>query len=222
MDFLLVVSICLVLAWSAYSIMHSRKKAEKKALLFYSELIPNMEQYEFSKSTTMFPVLSGIFKGYRVKFVPEVDSLVFQRLPRLYLRMYIYVPNTVLFRLRLLDFDSQSNHLFVPNSFEKTHREVQLHEQQYRLFLGDDDYPLNLEDSLRRLIPAGDRCAEMLFQKNFVRVAILLDKGNKSAYIINRTVDFSDIVFRMEFFLTYFQAILELNKELNKELSGGD
>lgn len=216
MDFLLVVSIVLLLAWSAYSVMRSRQKASQKALLFYSELLPYMEQYELSKSTTQFPVLTGIYEGYKVKLVPEVDNLTFQRLPRLYLRIYIYIPGTILLRLRNLDFDTQSNHLFPPSSFEKRNREIRLNDQEYQLFLGDGDYPVDLETCLKKLFPASNRYAELLFQLNFIRISILLAKGKQSSYILTRSADFTDLVFRKEFFQTHFQEVLEIHKELNR------
>lgn len=216
MDFLLVVSIVLLLAWSAYLFMRSRKKSRQKGLLFYSELLSEFQQYEFSKSTTQFPVLSGIYEGYKVKLVPEADNLVFQRLPRLYLRIYIYVPNTVLLRLRKLDFETQSNHLFLPGTFEKRHRETRFNNQEYRLFLSDDPYPLNLEASLAELFPDSNCCAEMLFQKSFIRVTILLSKGKQSSYIMTRAADFDNLIFKREFFQTHFQAVLELHKELHQ------
>jgi len=216
MDFLLVVSIVLLLAWSAYSVMRSRQKARQKAASFYSELQPYVEHCEFSKSTTQFQILSGIYEGYKVKLVPEVDKLVFQRLPRLYLRIYVYVPNTVFFRLRNQSFDTQSNYLFPPNSFESSYREIKLNNQDYGLFLGDGEHPLNIGTCLEQSFPAGDRCAELLFQANFIRVTILLAKGQQSSYILTRAADFSDLVFRKDFFQTYFQAVLELHKELNQ------
>lgn len=218
MDFLMIVSICLLLAWSAYSIMHSRKKTKQKALLFYSELMPYMEHYELSKSTTQFPVLSGIYEGYRVKLVPEADNLIFQRVPRLYLRIYIYVPNTVLLRLRNLDYETQSNHLFPPSSFEKSHSEISINNQDFRLFLADGQYPLNLEASLANLFPEGNNCAEMLFQKSFIRGTILLSKGKQSSYILTRATDFSNLIFRRKFFQIYFQAMLELHMEVQEQL----
>lgn len=216
MDYFLAVSIIAVLAWSAYSVMHSRQKAKKKALLFYSELIPHMEQYEFIKSRTQFPVLSGVFEGYKVKLVPEADKSVFQRLPRLYLRFYINVPNTVLLRLRLMDFDTQSNLLFLPSSFEKRQVNLNLHGQAYRLFLGEADYPQNFEDCLAKLVPPGNRCAEMLFHSNFIRVTILLAKGKQGSYIMTRAADFDELIFKEEFFRTYFQAVLKIQEELNR------
>ena len=216
MDALMVVSISLLLGWSAYSIMHSIQKAKKKALMFHSEIIPCMQEYELSKSTTQFPVLSGIYEGNKVKFVPEADSLVFRRLPLLYLRIYIYIPSTVLLRLRKLDFETQSNHLFPPSSFEKSHSEIRLNNQEFRLFIGDGHYPLNLEASLAKLIPEDNNCAEILFQKNFIRVTILLSKANQSSYIINRTTDFDDLIFKREFFETYLQAMLALHNELSQ------
>ncbi len=216
MDFLMVVSIVLLLSWSAYSVMHSRKKARHKALLFYSELIPYMQEYELSQSTTQFPVLSGVYEGYKVRLVPEADNLVLQRLPRLYLRIYVYVPNTVLLRLRKQDIDTQSNHLFLPSSFEKSRRVIRLNNQEYRLFLSDGHYPLNLEAGLAKLFPASDNCAEMLFQRSFIRVTILLSRGKKSSYVMTRATDFLNLIFRREFFQTYFQAVLELRKELSR------
>lgn len=215
----MIVSICLLLAWSAYSIMHSRKKAKQKALLFYSELMPYIENYELSKSRTQFPILSGIYEGYRVKLVPEADNMVFQRVPRLYLRIYIYVPNNFLLRLRNLDYETQSNYLFPPSSFEKSHREISISNLEYRLSLGDGYYPLNLEASLAQLFPAGNNCAEMLFQKSFIRGTILLSKGKQSSYVLTRATNFSNLIFRREFFQTYFQAMLELHVEVQNQLN---
>lgn len=216
MDFLVYVGLVLLLAWSAYSFMHSRKKFREKGLLFYSELLPELQEYEFSKSSTQFPILSGIYQGYKIKMVPEADKSVFQRLPRLYLRIYIYVPGTVLLRLRKLDIDTQSNHLFLPSSFEKSHQEIRINYQNYRLFLGKADYPANLTTVLEDLFPVSNNVAEMLFQQNFIRVTILLAKGNRSAYIMTRAADFSELIFKREFFQSHIQAILEIHKQLNQ------
>lgn len=216
MDFLLVVGICLLLAWSAYSVMHSRQKYREKALLFYSELIPGFKQFELIKSSTQFPVLTGIYEGVRVKLVPEADKSVFQRLPRLYLRIYIYVPSTALFRLRRLDIETQSNVLFLPSSFEKRHIDLTLNNQNYRLFLGDGNYPLDPARSLTKLVSAGNSCVEILFHNNFIRGSFLLSKGNQSSYVLFRAAEFDKMVFKRGFFHGYFQAILELWQELNQ------
>lgn len=215
MDLLLPVSIGLLLAWSVYSFMHSRQKAKQKGLLFYSEFIPYLQQYELSKSRSQFPVLSGIYDGYKIKLVPEVDALVLHRLPRLYLRMYIYVPNNFLLRVRKQDVETQSTHFFLPSSFEKVYKEIRLNNQELQLFLAQEYYPLNLETCLARLFPEGNNCAELLLQKNFIRITILLSKGKKSSYVITRATDFSSLIFKREFFERYFQAALELHRELS-------
>ena len=212
----MVISVILLFVWSAYSIMRSRQKAKQKGLLFYSELAPHMDQYELSKNSTQFPILSGVYKGYEVKIVPETDSLVLRQMPRLYVRIYINIPNAVLFRLRKLGIETQSNHLFKPSIFEKSHSDIRLNDQEYRLFLGDNDYPLNIEDSLAQLFPASNKCAELLFQKDFIRLTILLTKSNLSAYVMTRSVDYNNLIFSEEFFQTHFQAILELHKVLNQ------
>ena len=216
MDRLVVVSLVLLVAWSAYSVMRSRHKARQKALLFYSEIIPLMDRYELKESRTQFPALTGSYAGWKVSLVPVVDNLVFQRLPRLYLRLYIHAPNTVLLRLRRLDFETQSNHLFIAGSFESSHREVRINDQDYRLFLGDGDYPSTLEKVFQDLLPAGNGCAEMLFQKSFIRVTVLLSKGNQSSYVMTRAADFDNLIFKSDFLQTYFQAVLELQMKLNQ------
>lgn len=214
MNFLLAVSIGIVLAWSVYSIIRSRQKAKHKGQLFYSEIIPGLQECELTESTIQFPALTGTYDRHQIKLVPEVDDMVLHRLPRLYLRIYIYVPNNFLLRVLKQDVETRSTYFFLPSSFEKVQKEIRLNNQDLQLFSAEEHYPLNQETWLAGLFAEGNICAELLLQRNYMRLTLLLSRAKRSSYMITRATDFSSLIFKRECFEKYFRAALELHKVL--------
>ncbi|MBS4026437.1 MAG: hypothetical protein KGZ96_12275 [Clostridia bacterium] len=196
--------------------MHSRKKNKQKADLFFSDLIPHFQKYQLKLGNNQFPVLTAKYDGYIIKMVPEMDGLSLHSIPRLYLRMYIYKNSSFLLRLHKWDKVTISNYFFKPNSFENHIKEIMINHQKYHLHLSNEHYPIIIEESLQKFLDNNNNCAEILLQNQFIRLTILLSRGNRSSYIITRAAIFPSLILKWESFERYFRMALDLHEEVNK------
>lgn len=212
MVYLAVGILGLLLAGSAYSYTRCQQEAKRRSDLLYNEIIPCIDHASIVAGSDVYPSLGGAFENYRIIIVPTVDNLSLRRLPRLYLKVIIYVKNNC--RYRILTSKDRS-YLFTPSGFEQicltpdeNRPEIQMYtdrEPQHK----DFSAILNL---LRQL----DSCSEILIADNLLRVTFLAAKGQKSYYQVMRAAVFPAIVFKQQNFVKSMKLLMKLREEVAK------
>ncbi|MBU7006080.1 hypothetical protein [Phosphitispora fastidiosa] len=199
---------------SAYYLMRSLQEIRKKEEVFYREILPHMKQASFSENRGLLPSLEGLYHDLRIKIVPLGDNLCYRGLPRLYLKIYLAVDNDKLCRVVSIN---ERAHLFPPAEFEKS-----------RTFLGQDNpgfeiclpeepklEPENL-NNLVNILSKIDNCSEILMQKKYIRLTLLLAHGEKGYYFVLRAMKFPALVLKDENLSRTVQLLFELRREVAK------
>ncbi len=207
-----LVILCLLTIGSAYFFMRSLQEAKKKQEMFFSEILPFIKDANITENKDFFPALDGYFENIPIKIVPLADNLCYRGLPRLYIRIYILIKNEQLLRVANVD---ERKHLFPPASFEKFSFLLKNNKPNYEIFL-PDRFRVFDEGSFTRILAEIKDCSEILFHKNFIRLTLLLARGERGHYAVLRSVKFPILVLKYEQFKRNIKMVLELRKEVAK------
>lgn|GEM_PF-4192597 len=215
-DMLLAVLGFLVLLTigSAYYLMRSHQETGKKQELFYCEVLPHIKGAEIRENRDSFPSIQGVYQNTKVKIVPLEDNLCYRGLPRLYLRIYLAVDNERQFRIVNMD---ERKHLFPPAAFEKHSMMIGQNNPQFELLLPEGtDHQAFDNISLAEILSEIKDCSEILFQRRFIRLTLLIAKGERAHYAILRAAKFPVLVLKNESFERNIKLLLKLHGEVAK------
>lgn len=183
-----LASLSLLVLWTLISICNYFKQAKKKQEMFYSNILPLLEKVKVEKGITLYPRVTGIFRGLKISFVPYIDSMLFRRLPKLYLKLYLVLPNE--FQGHLVKDGDLSETFLCMVSPKKT------------------------REKLLKILAALENSHEILFEKNYLKVTLPLVTAEKSYYQITRAAIFPRFVLQEEVVTKIIQGILALREEL--------
>jgi len=202
----------LLLTGSVYTYMHSLQETKRKQELFYSEIKPYIKEAVVREDRSSFPSIEGYYKNFKIKVIPHVDNLGLRSLPRLYARVYILINNKVQFRIVRTN---ERKHLFPPANLENGYNVLAEKSTEFALFYqGEQSGRCFDTGNITDILSGIDDCAEILVRKNFIRVTLLLAKGEKRNYAVLRAVKFPVLVLNYEHFRKTIKLLLKLREEV--------
>lgn len=212
MVYLAVGILVLLLAGGAYSFMRSQQEAKRRSDLLYNEILPCIDGTSFKDGSNIYPSLEGLFENHRIIIVPTVDNLSLRSLPRLYLKVVLYLKSSC--RCRILATKDRS-YLFAPAGFEEVCFIPDDSHPEIRMFMAKK--PQNKDfGAIINILSQLDSCSEIVITENLVRATFLAAKGQKSYYQVMRAAVFPAIVFKKENFIKSMKLLMELREEVDK------
>ncbi len=214
MIYLAIGLLFLLMLGSAYIYWRSWQETKQKQELFYSELLPYIEEAMIIEDRNSFPSLQGLYKNKKIKVIPQVDNLSLRRLPRLYAKIYIRIDNEKLCRIVKAN---EPKHLFTPAGFENRCMVLGEEGSEFNLFLaaevqnGDVGY-----NNIAALLSGKENYAEILIQKNYIRATVMLAKGEKAHYAVLRAARFPLLALKYEHFHNTVELLFRLREEVIK------
>lgn len=193
--------------------MHSRKRTKNKKAMFYSRILPFIQDAVVRESTT-YPIMEGIYQNYAVKIVPKVDTLTYRSLPRLYIRVYIMLENE---RQCRIVKTSEREYLCPPADFEKYSLGLSEEQPELKVFLaGEPDRDHIDLKRIENLLSNIDEFSEILMRKKFIRATFLITRGERSYYTVLRAAEFPDLALESKYFNEIICTLLKLREEVAK------
>ncbi|PKM79479.1 MAG: hypothetical protein CVU89_17765 [Firmicutes bacterium HGW-Firmicutes-14] len=212
MSYYLIAMLFLLTLGSAYYFMRSLQENRRKEESFYSEILPHIEQASLTANRGLLPSLEGLYKDTRIKIVPLADNLCYRGLPRLYLKVYLSVDNDKLCRVVNID---ERRHLFPPAEFEKHGYLLGKNNPRFEIFLpGEPKCNPGELDNLVNILSQINNCSEILINKKFIRMTLLLARGEKGYYAVLRAIRFPTLVLKHQHLSRTIQLLFDLRREV--------
>lgn len=212
MFYVTLAVLILLLAWSTYSFMYSRREVWQRREVFYSQIIECVDGATVKDNGSFFPTLEGFFENYRIRVVPVIDTLSMRSLPKLYVMISVLLKNS--FRCRILAGQDRS-YIFSPADFEH----VCLFPDEKRPFIKMFMAQAPAKKEYSQIIEVLDKlvaCSEIMIGENFVCGTFLAAKADKSYYRVMRAAVFPGVKLNRHSFTENVRLLVNLCEEVTK------
>lgn len=189
---ILLIAVILGMAlWLYRKFQSDQQKTKFARLALFTEAIDLLEHPEMQQDGLGFPVLTGTYQDYEVKFTLIEDSLAVRKIPPLWLMVTIQGKQAIQGSLDLI-VRPQNNEFYSPAWQWQGNLQVPSHWPQHSI-IKYQDAPVDvaLIDAEIPKMFADDRMKELLISSRAARLTYMAKQAERGEYLIMRNAIFN-------------------------------
>ncbi len=210
----------LLLAMAVLPAVYARdaRRQRKQRAKFFDDVPGLFDSYRITQQGSHYPVLTGRYRGMRVRLEPVLDDMAWRKLPSLWLKATLLVPDPARGTLDFL-VRPQGIEFYSPSSDLPEQIPVPQDWPQHALLATDDRATM---PSLAGLTPhialfEDPRMKELLITPRGVRLVYQAAQGERAEYLVLRQSRFKQSVFDAAIAARLLDALIAIAATLDKE-----